>query len=379
MENTDRLRLTQLSLQGFKSLDHEGQTIDLGDVTVMLGANGSGKSNLISFFEMLGNLTNGFLQNYVGKHGAAKAFLHYGPAQTQKLKTSLVFEGAAGTNVYGFTLSYAAGDVLIFTEEIFSFQGKGYDSPLETRLELGAKESGLRHWAFEEQHKIARYVWGLLKSVKVYQFHDTSFSARIRSQGYINDNRLLRSDGSNLAAFLYQMKNTEDGEKYYLRITRHIRSIMPQFGDFELRPSALDENNILLNWYEKDADYLFGPHQISDGSLRFMALTTLLMQPPESLPSVIVLDEPELGLHPSAIAILAGMIRMASQYAQIIIATQSPQMADEFDTQDILIVERDPIRKASVFKRLDENALSEWLEDYSLSELWEKNVIGGQP
>ncbi len=222
-------------------------------------------------------------------------------------------------------------------------------------------------------------IYRLLRECRVFQFHDTSKSSKIRSKGYINDNRYLHSDGGNLAAFLYAMRQKEGGEKYYGRIVRHIRQILPQFRDFELAPDLLNDNYILLNWYEQSAEYLFGPHQLSDGSLRFMALTTLLLQPKETIPSVIILDEPELGLHPTAIAILAGMVRQAARHCQIIMATQSQRLVDEFDAENIVVVERSPQKKSSVFKRLNETELALWLEQYSLSELWEKNVIGGRP
>ena len=155
---------------------------------------------------------------------------------------------------------------------------------------------------------------------------------------------------------------------------------MPQFGDFSLDVLSGNKNYVRLNWTDSSgSDYLFGPDQISDGSLRFMALTTLLLQPPSLLPSFIVIDEPELGLHPSAAAILAGMIRTASQSAQLLIATQSTRLVDEFSAEELLIVERDEENKCSVFRKLDVRQLSEWLERYNLSDLWEKNVLGGQP
>lgn len=213
----------------------------------------------------------------------------------------------------------------------------------------------------------------------MFQFHDTSKEAKIRNSGYINDADFLRSDGGNLAAFLYAMKQQKDGEKYYRRIVRYIQMAMPQFKDFVLNPSPRNDNYIMLNWIENDSEYLFGSHQISDGSLRFMALATLLLQPPKTLPKVIILDEPELGLHPSAISILTGMVRTASQHSQILLATQSTRLIDEFETDDIVIVERSDNEKCSTYKKLDERKLSEWLERYSMSELWEKNVIGGRP
>jgi predicted ATPase len=176
------------------------------------------------------------------------------------------------------------------------------------------------------------------------------------------------------------LKNTSGNyRKYYDRIVEKIRYVMPQFGDFSLEPQELNPANILLNWHERSDGYLFGPHQISDGALRFMALATLLFQPPERLPKIIIIDEPELGLHPQAIDLLGGMIRAAGGHTQIIAATQSPRLLDSFDCENILVAERDNIDNCSVFKRLDESELSQWLDEYSLSQLWDKNILGGQP
>jgi predicted ATPase len=189
----------------------------------------------------------------------------------------------------------------------------------------------------------------------------------------------LRDNAGNLAAFLFTMANNGEWKKHYDRIVRNIQLVLPQFGDFVLRPSPLNKDYIRLDWREKRKDYLFGPHLLSDGSLRFMALATLLLQPAESLPKVIILDEPELGLHPTAISSLSGMIRTASVNSQVILATQSPRLVDEFNIDQIVIVERDETKDRSLVKRLDEKNLAEWLERYSLSDLWEKNVLGGRP
>jgi predicted ATPase len=226
---------------------------------------------------------------------------------------------------------------------------------------------------------LSGFVYTLLKGCQVFQFHDTSGAAKIRNKVYIEENKHLLKDAGNLAAFLYALKNRKDGFPFYQRIVNRITSIFPQFGDFELQPSALNKDYIRLNWREKGEPYLFGPHQLSDGTLRFMALATLLLQPKESLPSVVILDEPELGLHPAAISSLAGMVKTAVTNTQVILATQSPRLVDEFEAEDIVIVERDEATQSSVFKRLDKAAFSDWLQRYSLSELWEKNVLGGKP
>lgn len=379
MDENNRLKLSRIQLSGFKSVDTEGQSIQFGDITVLLGANGSGKSNLVSFFRMLNYMMTGALQTYIGKSGSAENLLHYGSKKTARIAAEIEFNSAKDEDSYQFSLSHAAGDILIFTEETIRWQQQGRSVPFTFTLDPGQKESGLPVRSQDNNEKTAHILFKLLRNCQVFQFHDTSQEAKIRNSGYVHDNRMLRSDGGNLAAFLYFLRNKPDNNKFYKRIVRYIHHIMPQFSDFDLQPSAHNEKYIMLNWHEVGIEYLFGPHQISDGSLRFMAIAALLLQPPELLPSVIVLDEPELGLHPSAISVLAGMVKIASKHCQVLLATQSPRLVDEFEPADILVVERNSAGRRSEFKALDEEKLADWLERYSMSELWEKNVLGGQP
>ena len=373
----DRLKLDHIELKGFKSIPPAGQLIDFGYTTVLLGANGSGKSNLVSFFRFLNYLTTHGLQVFIEKQGQSDAMLHYGSKHTDKLEFSVnMVAGADGNRkktTYQARMVHGMPDRLFFTSEKISYYGAGKETPYEYFIESANGESGLD----ADSRQTSRVVHGALSGIRAYQFHDTSDTARIKKSTYIEDCKYLRSDAGNLAAFLYALSVNE--KKYYERIVRHICKIMPQFKDFDLSPGISNPNNIMLNWYDIHGETLFGPHQISDGSLRFMALATLLLQPPAMIPGVLVIDEPELGLHPAAIAELAGMIKTASKYSQIIVATQSTRLVDEFGVEDIIVVERDENSHGSVFRRLDSKQLAEWLERYSVSELWEKNVLGGQP
>jgi predicted ATPase len=375
----NNLRLKNIKIKGYKSISPEGQDIPISDITVFLGANGAGKSNIVSFFQMLNYMTSGSLQSFIGQSGSANSLLFFGSKNTTRVSAEITFADNVSKDIYFFSLSHAAGDTLIFTEETLEWHDYSKTKPFKVSLDPGVKESGLYNYCKNENAKTARIIYNLLKKCQVFQFHDTSKEAKIRNSGYINDNAFLKSNGGNLAAFLYSIKNKKDGDKYYDRIVRYVQQAFPQFGDFVLQPSVNNKNYIILNWMESDSDYLFGPHQLSDGTLRFMALATLFLQPPESLPSVIILDEPELGLHPAAISILAGMIKSVSQNCQVILATQSTRLIDEFEPGDIIVVDRDKTKKCSIFRKLDKNKVREWLETYSMSELWEKNVIGGRP
>ncbi|MCF8338730.1 MAG: AAA family ATPase [Bacteroidales bacterium] len=380
------IKLKEVFLSGFKSISKEGQTIPINDITVLIGANGAGKSNLVSFLSMLNEMMKGKLQFFVGENGSSNSFLFYGFKHTRKIKASLYFTSDNESYEYDFSLKHAAGDTLIFSNEKITVK-ENNKTLIDKEFDSGGKESefykNLNSIGGFDVNDLTTMNYTILelkmKSLQVYQFHDTSKNSGLRNSVYINDNRYLHNDAGNLAAFLYALKNKPETIKYYNRIIRTIQQIMPQFDDFELNPSVLNHNYIILNWKEKNSDFLFGPHQISDGTLRFMALATLLLQPEESSPSTIILDEPELGLHPSAISALAGMVKTASQNCQVILATQSTRLVDEFSPENIIIAERDTVDKKSKFKKLQKKDLNKWLKEYSMSELWEKNIFGGKP
>ena len=373
-------RLDSISISGFKSIGEE-QKLTLGDVTVCLGANGAGKSNLISFFKMLNYMTTDGLQNFIAKSGMANAVLHFGSPTTKTISFSLSFSENDWKDTYIADLTFGMPDSIFFSGEKIIAHQKGHDRPINRILQsAGRYESALNGDVFENVavKNSCRVLKTMLSKCKVFQFHDTSESSRLRNSCYIENGNFLMSDAGNLPAFLYAMKDR--APKYYQRIVEHIRTMVPQFHDFVLQPSANNSQNILLNWMgERGSEYLFGPHQLSDGSLRYMALTTLLLQPKETLPNMIILDEPELGLHPAAIVSLAGMISMAKRNCQILLATQSPKLANQFAVDDIVVVNYDKQKHESIFNRLSPENLKDWLRDYTIEELWEKNVIGGRP
>ncbi|MBI1785347.1 AAA family ATPase [Candidatus Sumerlaeota bacterium] len=368
-----KVTIKKLALEGFKTI--QKLDFDPKSLNVLIGPNGSGKSNFISFFHLLSWMMSGDprqgLQTYVAQQGGAHAILHDGPEKTRNITAELSLEWDPGINSYGFNLSWAAPDTVIFTDEKYLYLPRGSTSdPRWTLLGVGQREALLTS---QEQvlGRTPQVIRDLLRSIIVYQFHNTSFTSRFRQPSLITDS-YLKFDGANLASFLYRINQFK--RKEYERIVDTLRLILPFFSDFEFRPA---NGMVLLQWRERNSDLIFDAHQASDGMLRTMALVALLGQPEGDLPDVMILDEPELGLHPYAITIIAGMIKASALHSQIILATQSPQLVDEFDPEDIVVVERK--ERASTFRRLSEEELRDWLGDYALSELWEKNVIGGRP
>lgn len=365
------MKLRHIAVEGFKSIDtNNGLDLSLGNVTVLLGANNSGKSNLVSFFDMLNFAAIGTLDQYVQRYGSDD-ILFCGPEKTESLFFALQFEDADTVDAYRAEISYGIPDKLFFTEEEITLRTPLPDS---VRSAQNSVVSMLR----EDPRKVCGEVRAFLEDIWVCQIRDTSDSAKIRERCAARDGERLHRDGSNLAAFLNMLKNVPKYKKYYTRIVRYIQCVMPQFGAFDLDSIAGKWDYVCLDWRDSFGNF-FGSRRISDGSLRFMALAALLLQPPNLLPKVIALDGPEIGLHPAAITALSSMINIAARHAQILIATQSPMLIDAFSAEELVVVERDENRNCSVFKKLDVEQLGDWLERYSLSELWEKNVIGGLP
>jgi len=366
-------RISRLFLKGFKSIEClEG--FQPSQRNLMIGPNGVGKSNFIGFFRMLSWCVNSpdQFQNYLAEAGGGSAFLHEGPETTREIEWNIEIETQSGWNEYAGRLVHGAGDILFFADEKvrFSRSGRPKRNPRWTTMGGGHRESKL--YEFRQKNETAKVTFDLLRRVIVYQFHNTSTKAPIRNRWNINDGKYLKENGANLGSFLYHLFSHH--APHYKRVVEHLRVILPFFEDFVLEP---DGRFVLLQWKERQSPKLFDASLASDGMLRFMALTALLNQPPGNLPAVMFLDEPELGLHPAAIEALAGMLKTVSRNCQLFISTQSPVLVDYFEPEDIVVVERQG--RASEFKHLSRQELQAWLEDYSLSELWEKNLIGGQP
>ena len=367
-----RSRLEFITLRGFKTIQNlEG--FKPRPLTVLIGPNGVGKSNFISFFRlmswMLADPAN--LQLHVAQQGGASKLLHDGPGVTREIEAELTIQTDAGENQYYFRLVFAAGDTLIFADESYRFSRNVFGSPAPW-IPTGAGHRGPVLIDKATGDTTARVIRDILQRIIVYQFHNTADNARVRGKWAVNDNRYLKEDAGNIAPFLLRLRERESW--HYHRIVDNIRLILPFFSDFEL---VNDYGHMLLGWRERGSDQIFDASQASDGMLRVIALVSLLLQPEETLPDVLILDEPELGLHPYGITVMGGLIGAVSKSIQVVVATQSTALVDCFEPEDIVVVEREG--RQSVFRHLDSEKLGEWLDDYSLSELWEKNVLGGQP
>lgn len=349
-----------IEIKGYKSI--KDAKIDISPINILIGANGSGKSNFVSFFEFLNSLYHQSLSIYVGLKGGEDKVLFQGKKTTDELYFHLEFNG----EVNGYSALLKVGtEGFIFLEENLIYEGN------KRNINVGAKESKIK----STDNFCAPYVMKYLNGFRKYHFHDTSSKSPFTQYSSVrNDTAYFYTDGRNIAAYLYHIRETN--RIVYNRIVKNIQSIAPYFSDFELIPN--DELLLRLQWRDKFSDVIYGVNDLSDGTLRFIALSVLFLQP--NLPDTIIIDEPELGLHPFAITKLAGMIKSASKRdCQVIVATQSPELISNFEPEDIVTV--DQINGETRFCRQNREQLSVWLNDYyTIGDLWKRNMItGGQP
>jgi predicted ATPase len=365
-------QLESITIKGFKSISSIEKLI-LRPINIVIGSNGSGKSNFIGVFSFLNAIKEGRLQDYIAKAGGGNKILHFGSKVTDTLYIRISFQN--DTNQYSIQLQPTEADELIPVSEVAYYWNKtDYPSgPGTYPLFREGKEAGI---SGKPNSKPATYVKDHLDRWRVYHFHDTSSSSPMKTTTDVNDNRYLRPDGSNLAAFLYYLQ--EKHEVSYGLIKKTVQRVAPFFEDFKLAPQKLNPEKIRLEWIHKGSDDYFDVSSLSDGTLRFIALTTLFLQPENYRPSVILVDEPELGLHPYAITLLVSLIKQASLKTQVIISTQSPLLLDNFEPEDVLVADR--VDGGTQLTRLETtDHFKKWLDEYSLGQLWEKNELGGRP
>jgi len=355
--------LQNISVKGYKSI--KSLDLNMKAVNILIGANGAGKSNFISLFTFLNQLSQGRLITYVEQQGFANTFFHFGAKQTSRLSLKL----ALGNNGYQVVFVHSANDdSLIFEEESCTLTGSSW----AIKGKLG--ESGLLSMA--KANRSPEDIQKYLKDCRVYHFHDTSASAGFKQANELSASDYLYPEAKNLAPFLYRLR--ADYPQTYQEIISSIQTVAPFFHDFYLEPrGSVGKEKILLKWLHRDHDDIFSANQLSDGTARFICLTTLFLQPQELRSNTIILDEPELGLHPASLEVLAEMIKSAAKENQVICATQSVSFANLFASEEFIVVDQE--QGVSTFRRLDKSSLDHWLTDYGMGEIWNKNLIGGRP
>jgi predicted ATPase len=361
--------IKSITLKGFKSIENL-ENFKLTNLNVLIGANGAGKSNFVDYFRMLRAFADEAFQQFVVNAGGSDGFLFLGPKQTTRISSRIEFGG----NSYEFSLTPTANGTLQIESEIVGYENSTKrigSGSLESALKLRKDDKSEWHAKYPG---IAHHVYESVASWTVYHFHDTSPLSAMRRDHSVRDWERFRHDASNIAPFLLNLKQAQPNSYTLIRDT--VRLIAPFFDDFVLRMQTRGtDEQVRLEWHQKGSDFPFQPSHLSDGTIRFICLATALLQP--NPPATIVIDEPELGLHPFAISTLADLIHSASERTQVIISTQSPTLLDYFSPEQIVVVNRRVGH--STFERLDAETLADWMEDYSVGELWQKNVVQGGP
>ncbi|MDP9156455.1 MAG: AAA family ATPase [Pseudomonadota bacterium] len=359
----------KLTITGYKSI-RELRDFELRNLNVLIGANGAGKSNFISFFRMLAEIVGQRFQLYSQVDGGPDALLRHGRKTSDNIYAGLTF----GEHGYAFTLRPTNDNRLIFEQEGVPAMGMTADQCLLVGmwrvLGTGQQESLLPGSVDPRMSAVLKGV----DSWRVYHSHDTGATAKVKQLHAPFDTLRLQVDGGNLAAYLGMLRTSHPDN--HRMIVDTIRLVAPFFDNFV--QAHEESKQVQLEWLETGKpDVVFNAHTLSDGTLRFICLTTLLLQPWDLMPDTILIDEPELGLHPYAINILADLLKRAAERKQVIVSTQSVELMNLMEPEDIVVVDRED--GASTFRRLDSEQLKGWLEDYSLGELWNQNVLGGRP
>lgn len=361
-----KLHLKHIKLKGFKSI--KSLDLKMGAVNILIGANGAGKSNFISLFTFLSHLSQGKLKTYIEQQGFANTFFHFGAKHTSKISIDL----EVGDNGYYVGFIHGANDdSLIFKEEYCTY----VDSHKLWHVKGRLGESGLLPESEAESAYVRRYTRDFMQGCRVYHFHDTSASAGFKMANDLNASDYLYKDAKNLAPFLYRLRKKYP--KRYQDIIVAIQTVAPFFHDFYLEPRGNDDQKIMLKWLHREHDEPFSANQLSDGTARFICLATLFLQPTHLRPKTIVLDEPELGLHPAALVVLAEIVKSTAKENQVICSTQSISFANLFEVDDFIVV--DQKKGVSKFSRPNKKDLEHWLEEYGMGDIWNKNLIGGRP
>jgi predicted ATPase len=357
-------KVKSLTITGYKSI-RELRNFELRNLNVLIGANGAGKSNFINLFRMLAEMLEEQFQVYVQRQGGPDALLHFGRETTERLHAEFYFD----RNGYKFDLVPTADNRLIFESEISWFGGVRYPSSTSALLGRGHDEAKLK----TAKDIYSPYVRGSVSKWRVYHFHDTGERARVKQRHALSDNLRLQIDAANLAAYLHMLHAKHPA--HYQSIVQTIQLVAPFFRDFVLRPDA---EFVELEWTQKGKpDTVLKANMLSDGTLRFICLATLLLQPLQLLPDTLLIDEPELGLHPYAIAVLADMFKQVAEDRQLIVSTQSVELINELEPEDVVVVDQQ--EDASTFRRFSQDELGGWLEEYAMGELWKRNILGGRP
>lgn len=326
--------MNYIEIAGYKSI--KNARIEFGSVNILNGSNGAGKSNFLSFLEFVNSVYERRLHQYVAMRGGEDKMLYECGKGTQSISAKIKFD----THSYLFEVT-KTGFGFVFTKDgLLDDRDPGTNKSVD--VSNGRREADIKLLSSVPREY---GLHGHFSNFRKYHFQETGGNSPFNRLSHIqNDVYFLYGKGENLGAFLFNTRKWDSSA--YKVIVMTIQSTVPYFADFYFEPNA--GGYTALQWQSKYSSTIYGVSDLSGGTLRFMAMAALFLQP--KLPSVIIIDEPELGLHSFAVSKLAEMIKYAAdKNTQVIVATQSEELPSYFEPKDMITV--DQYNGESVFRR----------------------------
>lgn len=382
--------LHEIWLLNFLSYGGRSQSLKLGGLNVIIGTNGSGKSNFIDAISLLQSLP-GDIQGPVRKGGGVDAFLNNGlpgrheaairvKVHPSRLKRSLDYQ-------FAFTSS---GGRLMITEEALS--GIPFDSSSATRVKLfrvspfqvelfnrrrsrrsldmgyDRSQSILAQRKDPDSYPELTSVATVLQAIRIYRNWHFGRESEIRKPGRVDlPNDHLLPDCSNLGLVLSAIQKSPAAKQNLLR---NLHELYPEITDYSVQIEGGTVQVFLV-----EGDKIVPLVRLSDGTLRYICILAVLCHPNPS--PLVCIEEPELGLHPDVIPHLGQLLLEASQRFQIIVTTHSDILIDSLSESPESVVVSERTDEGTVLKRLSAKELKPWLEKYRLGSLWLRGHIGG--
>ena len=351
--------IEEISIKNYKSIKGLIK-FPLHNINILIGANGSGKSNFLSFFE------------FVKKENDYKSYFDFDNDRAD----DILFLGRRNSE-------FLSGAVALSDQSFTGKGGKKFIAEDNRSLTCDAYVNMDLVSNFENEENYFEYAEGIdlaweqvSDNTTQYHFHDTSKWSPILVDCMLNNNDMLLPNGKNIMPFVYRIYR--ENKQSYSMIVNAIRSCVDDFHDFYIRKNINSDDMVRLEWqHKRDLGEPKHGKLLSDGSLRIICLIVLLLQPIEWVPKLVIIDEPELGMNPKALSLIAELIKQISPQKQFIIATQSPELINLFNHEDIIVCDKNEDSSSS-FTRLDAEKLQSWLDDYTVADLWQMNIIGGQ-
>lgn len=390
------LLYTQLLLDNYRSWVH--QCIPLRNLNVMIGPNGSGKSTFLDLFVLLGDVARGTLSRAISNRGGIDALLSVSEGSrdvevdTLRFELKAKFEWSEDTHTYELRLQEKGGGYQIAYELLSPFHRPGHDRPfklIENRpghtyyYDMTQRTLVQPDWDHDPLETALAQVPKTYKTTEKFRSHVISNRLQVFVGGGVDHGlrqpqaldptvRYPGPNGEGLISALYNLKSTDPNS--FERILDAVRAGFPGFKDLDFPLVAA--GRATLQWIE-DNDRKFQAHQLSEGTLRFLWLATLLLSP--HIPATLLLDEPEISLHPELLMLVAGMLREASEHSQVFVATHADRLVRWLEPKEVLVVDKEDGRSTAKWADDPSLNLDSWLAEFTLDEVWMKGGLGGRP